>query len=161
MSVSKSGNKASKIMFVLSLIFKFLFAASFLLMPPASDISLNKDKPEFLYVVGALFWVSLLLSQITMIFVTIKRIKYFKGKERKDLPGLPAILTFFYDKKARVIDILMIVFLVAFIVSIFISDSYLIYVFLFLLVLMVQLHCVFNGKNLIYINELRIGGNAE
>lgn len=160
MGITKTDNKASRIMFLLSLILKFLFAVSFLLMPPASDISLNEGKQGFLYFVGTLFWVSLIFSQITMIFVTLKRKKYFKDKEKKELPRMPAILTFFYSKEAKIADILMFISIVGFIVSIILTDSYLIYVFLFLSVLMIQIHCVLNGKNLIYIKEIKDGGKA-
>ena len=160
MSVSKTNGKKSEILFVISLIFKFLFAASFLLMPPASDISLNDGKQGFLYFVGVLFWVSLIISQITMIVVTIQQKKYYKGKDTKDLPGKPAIITFFYTKEAKIADILMCVSIVGFILSTILTDSYLIYVFLFLSVLMIQIHCVLNGKNLIYLKEIKDGGKA-
>ena len=160
MGITKTDNKASRIMFLLSLILKFLFAVSFLLMPPASDISLNEGKQGFLYFVGTLFWVSLIFSQITMIFVTLKRKKYFKDKEKKELPRMPAILTFFYSKEAKIADILMFISIAGFIVSTILTDNYLIYVFLFLSVLMIQIHCVLNGKNLIYIKEIKDGGKA-
>lgn len=160
MGIIKTDDKASRIMFLLSLIFKFLFATSFLLMPPASDISLNDGKQGFLYFVGTMFWISLIFSQVTMIFVTLKRKKYFKSKEKKELPRKPAIITFFYSKEAKIADILMFISMACFIVSTILTDSYLIYVFLFLSVLMIQIHCVLNGKNLIYIKEIKDGGKA-
>ena len=79
MAVIANKDKAGKVMFVLSLVFGFVFAASFLLMPEASKISLNEGKNELLYLSGALFWSSLILSVITTAVVTVKRKNYFKG----------------------------------------------------------------------------------
>lgn len=160
MGVIAKNDKTSRIMFVLSLVFGFVFAASFLLMPAASSISLNEGKNELLYLAGALFWSSLFLSIVTTVIVTVKRKKYFKNKENSNLPKYPGIITFFSSKKAKIADILMIVFLVAFIACTIFADGYPIYVFLFLSVLAIQYHCVLNGKNLIFIKELKSGGSV-
>lgn len=160
MAVIASKNKASKILFVLSLVFGFVFAASFLLMPAASSMSLNEGKNELLYLAGALFWSSLILSIVTTVIVTIKRKNYFKGKGSTNLPKYPGIITFFSSKEAKIADIIMVVFLAVFIVCTIFTDGYPIYVFLFLSVLAIQYHCVLNGKNLIYIKELKSGGSV-
>ncbi len=156
----KIKDKSSPALFVISLVFKLLFAVSFLLMPAASSLSLNQEKNGLLYFAGVLFWASLIISQLTMLFVTLKQKKYFADNNRSGLPKYPAIFTFFYSKEAKIIDILMFVVIVAFIITVIATDSYLIYVFLFLSALMIQAHCVLNGKNLIYIKELKSGGNA-
>lgn len=161
MAVIANKDKTGRIMFVLSLIFGFVFAASFLLMPAASNISLNEGENGLLYLTGALFWSSLILSIITTVIVTVKRNNYFKGKENSNLPKHPGIITFFSSKEAKIVDILMIVFLIAFIVCTIFADGYPIYIFLFLLVLAIQYHCVLNGKNYIYIKELKSGGSVR
>ncbi len=160
MAKSASNGKSGIAIFAVSSIFKFLFAASFLMMPFASNISLNEEKNGFLYFVGALFWATLILSVVTSILLTKKQKAYFLGKENTNLPKRPAIITFFSSKEAKIADILMIVFIVAFILCTILTDSYLIYVFLFLSVLFVELHCLFNGKNYLYIKELKSGGKA-
>ncbi len=160
MAVIANKDNMSKIMFALSLIFGFVFAASFLLMPAASSISLNEGENGLLYLAGALFWSSLILSIVANFIVTVKRKKYFKGKESTNIPKYPGIITFFSSKEAKIADILMIVFFVAFIVCTIFADGYPIYVFLFLSVLAIQYHCVLNGKNLIYIKELKSGGSV-
>lgn len=156
----KSKDSASFAMFVISLIFKLLFAVSFLLMPAASSFSLNEGKNGMLYFVGVMFWTTLIFSQLTMLFVTVKRKKYFAENKPDKLPKYPSIITFFYSKEAKIADILMFVVIAAFILTVLLTDGYWIYIFLFLSVLMIQVHCVLNGKNLIYIKELRSGGNA-
>ena len=160
MAVIANKDKAGKVMFVLSLVFGFVFAASFLLMPEASKISLNEGKNELLYLSGALFWSSLILSVITTAVVTVKRKNYFKGKENANLPKHSGIITFFSSKEAKIADILMIVFLVAFIICTIFADGYPIYVFLFLSVLAIEWHGILNGKNYAYIKELKSGGSV-
>lgn len=152
----------SVIMFVISLVLKLLFAASFLLMPMASDISLNKDKNGLLYFAGALFWVSLILSIVTSIIVTKKQKEYYhkKGCQDSSKRVLPAIFTFFSCKEAKIVDILMLVFVAVLILLIVFTDGYLLYVFLFLSVLFIELHSTFNGKNYRYIKELKSGGTV-
>lgn len=160
MADSVNKDKTTIIMFVLSLVFGFVFAASFLLMPAASNISLNERKNGLLYLAGGLFWSSLFISIVTTVIVTVKRKKYFKDKENTNLSKHSGIVTFFSSKEAKVADILMFIFVVAFIVCTIFADGYLIYVFLFLSVLAIQYHCVLNGKNLIYIKELKSGGRV-
>lgn len=154
-------DRTSKIMFGISLVFQFVFAATFLMMPSASSISLNEGRDTFLYFVGALFWISLLLSQVMMFCVTLKRKKYYKNKEKRIFSKLPSAFVFFSSKEAKIADILMILMIVAFVISVFATDNYLIYVFLFLSVLMFEIHCVLNGKNYIYMKELKSGGTAQ
>jgi len=160
-AVIANKDKVSKTMFILSIVFGFIFAASFLLMPEASRISLNEEKNGFLYLSGALFWSSLILSVITTAVVTVKRKNYFKGKKNVNLPKHSGIITFFSSKEAKIVDILMIVFLVAFIICTIFADGYPIYVFLFLSMLAIEWHCILNGKNYIYIKELKFGGGAR
>ncbi len=160
MAVIANKDKMSRIMFVLSLVFGFVFAASFLLMPAASSISLNEGKNGLLYLSGALFWSSLVLSIIATVIVTVKRKNYFKGKENSNLPKHSGIITFFSSKEAKIADILMIIFIAAFIVCTIFADGYPIYIFLFLSVLAIQYHCILNGKNYIYIKELKSGGSV-
>lgn len=160
MAVSANKDKTGLIMFVLSLIFGFCFASSFLLMPAASSLSLNDGKNGLLYLAGAMFWISLVLAITTTVVVTVKRKNYFNGKDSSVLPKYPGIITFFSTKEAKIVDILMIVFIIAFIVCTIFADGYPIYIFLFLSVLAIQYHCVLNGKNLIYIKELKSGGRV-
>lgn len=153
----KSKDKPLVLIFTLSLLCMLLFAASFLLMPAANSISLNEGKNGFLYTVGAIFWFTLVASQILTLIVALLRRKNGEKGRTKRLPGL---FSFFSNKEAKIADILAAIFIVAFIVCIFATDSYLIYVFLFLSVLSVEAHCVLNGKNYIYIKELKSGGSV-
>lgn len=159
MSLNRIKNKDRPLIitFTLSLLCMVLFAASFLLMPAANSVSLNEGKNGFLYAVGITFWIMLVASQVFMLIVSLKRRKDSeKGKTKK----LPGVISFFSNKEAKMADLSAIVFIIAFIICVFATDSYLIYVFLFLAVLSFEAHCVLNGKNYIYIKELISGGNA-
>lgn len=154
----ESKNKSLMSLFIFSLICMIIFAASFLLMPVANSISLNEGKNGFLYTVGIMFWGSLLVSQVLTLLVSIKR---KKGCEKRDTQKLPGIVSFFSNKEARIADILAAIFIVIFAVCVFATDSYLIYVFMFLSVLLFEAHCVLNGKNYKYIKDLISGGNEQ
>ncbi len=142
--------------FYLSIGFMALFAASFLMMPVANGISLNEGKNGILYLVGIVFWLSFLLSQVMMITVSIKR-KADKRYSKKKRLGL---ISFFSNREATIADILTAVFTAVFVICTLTTDSYLIYVFLCLAVLSFEMHCVLNGKNYAYIKELKSGGSV-
>ena len=151
---------AENIVFVISLVLMVVFAATFLLMPKASSVSLNEGNDKLLYAVGGTFWGSLLVSNVLMLVVTVLRRKSNVKLKCKKVPG---IIAFFSNKEAMIADIATAVFAIAFIVGIFtaVSKGYLIYVFLFFLVLSFEAHCVLNGKNYAYIKEHKVRGDVK
>lgn len=155
----KGKEKTAAIVFAVSLLCMVVFAVSFLLMPIANGISLNEGKNGMLYAVGIQFWVSLLVSLILTLAVSLMRKKY--AGQDMTFKKLPGIVTFFSNRESKVADILTVVFLIAFIICTFVTDSYLIYVFIFLTVLSFEAHCVLNGKNYTYMKELISGGKAR
>lgn len=151
-----NSNKTVLAIFCLSVGFMVLFAASFLMMPVANGISLNEGKNGVLYLVGIIFWLSLLMSQILMITVSMKR----KADEKHNQKKRIGLISFFSNKEAMIADILTAVFAVIFVICVLTTDAYLIYVFLCLTVLSFEMHCVLNGKNYAYIKELKSGGGV-
>lgn len=149
------------LLYFISLIFKFLFATSFLLMPKACDIALNDGKNGLLYFSGAFFWITLIISIVLSIYLTRKQKTYFRENSNNNLPKHLAVFTFFSSKKAKIIDIMMICFIVVFVFCSILFDGFIVYFLLFLSILLVELHCLLNGKNYLYIKELKFGGKSK
>lgn len=150
-------DKKAKAVFCLSLIFTFLFAGSFLIMPAGSRISLNQGKNGVLFFAGTLFWISLLGIIISLIVLRVKR-KRFNSENGIVESKLPALITFFSSKPAVIIDLLSIALIIALIVTLFLSDGFIVYILIFLTIIGFAAHCVINGKNLKYINLLKNRG---
>lgn len=149
--------KKAKILFCLSLVFTFLFAVSFLIMPIGSKISLNQGKNGVLFFSGTVFWASLIGLIVSLVFLTSCRKRYFAAKGI-DESKRPAFITFFSSKIAKIIDLIALALIISLIVFLIFLDNYVVYVFIFLTILGFAAHCVINGKNLKYILLLKNRG---
>ena len=140
----------AKVTLVAEIIFMVMLSVSFLIMPFANKMSLNEGKNTLLYFSGAMFWASLVFEAVFLIAngaICKKRIM----PENKSRPGA---LRFFTNTTAKIIDILAILSIIGFVICAFLTDKYVTYGFLSAMLLLVQLHCVVNGKNFEYINSL-------
>lgn len=143
--------KATKMIFLLSVVFMFIMSASLMMAYPASEKAFENNDKTPLAIDGAVFWGSFILAYICFITVSLVRRKDV-GKSQKSLPG---ILKFFSNPIAKIADFGIIIFIVALIVCAFLTDSFITFIFLFLTVFFVQMHGVFNGKNYVYIKSLK------
>lgn len=140
--------KKIKRLFSLSVLFLFTMSGTILFMPIVSKAD-GTNKPG-LWLVGALFWCSAIAGYTMLLLANAERKWFLKNKVGIDnkMDCKPGIITFFTDVPATVFDITVIVSFIAFVIINFTNAQYeyISYVFLFLLVLSLNMHCLFNGR---------------
>ena len=112
------------------------------------------------YFTGVVFWTCLIAGYI-LLFMVSKRRKADKSVKMKDTR--PGIICFFTGKKAKIADITMFAVIVLFLIFLFIpgvSPAVRI-IFIALLVLTVQMHCILNGVNYRYTRALSEGKTSK
>lgn len=144
---------ALKILFFVLIVFMFLFAASFLIMPAASKNSLE-GKQTLLLWNGIWFWTTGLSSLILFGIINQGRKKQLKGrsnsKNRKR-----GIICFFSNVWAKAADGAFVASFIGLIVfKVFLTQSYMVFLFAFLSVFTFLMHCMLNGENFKYIWEI-------
>lgn len=150
-----------KFIFGISLFFLVLFAVSVLLFKPGSYLELNKDSRVLMVIAGILFWVSLIISHTAMLFVTLKRKNYFKKNGIKLNLKLPAVITFFSSKAAKIIDIALFLSIIVLVLLLLLSDGFEVFLMLSITILLFEAHCVANGKNVRYIKMICSEADAK
>lgn len=155
-------NTIKKDIFLLkfSVAFMFLFSITFLFMPFASDYFTNTGNRVFLIIVGLLFWITLFVAYFSFFILNTRRKKYVK-KNKITEKKLPGICSFFSNKKAIIVDILMMICIVIFVILSNITTNFVIYIFLSMSVFTVQLHSIINGKNYLYIKSFKSEGKEN
>lgn len=146
--------KRLKSWFVLSLVLVFIQSICLLVIPVLEiDNVLNTA-------FAVLFWVCLILYIASVILSSKERQKIEKSKFRvkKLKKSHIGFLKFFQNKEAVIFDVLLFISTALIIVSIIIKTEFewLIAVGLFLWFISFNLHCLFNGKNYIYIKANEI-----
>lgn len=141
--------KKDKILLFISVLAFFLFSISFLLMPT--------DNSVLTVISGTIFWAMLIIGIVSQIIVSIS-IRNWKtekrGKLKRHLKRI-GLISFFSNPIATTFDILMIVGVIGFVISMLITQAtgYACYIFIAITVLSFSFHCIFNGKNFYYIKN--------
>lgn len=161
MKINTQTRKKEKIIFLISIICMLILSLSFLIMPVASSISLNKDSNGLLIGTGIMFWLSLASAYSLMIFVDVKRRNFLKQNKKAKKKRLPGIIRFFSNPAAKCADIASAVSLLLLIIFSFLTESYFNYILLALFAFSFQMHCVLNGENYLYINSLKAEENKN
>lgn len=146
--------KRLKIWFVSSLVFVLIQSVCLLVIPILEiDNVLNA-------VFAVLFWVCLTFYIVSVILSSKERQKIEKSKFRvkKLKKNYIGVIRFFQNKEAVIFDVLLFVSTALIIVSVIMKTEFewLIAVGLFLWFISFNLHCLFNGKNYIYIKAYEI-----
>lgn len=146
--------KKLKIWFVLSLTFMLVQSVCLLVIPVLEiDNELNT-------VFAVLFWVCLILCIASVMLSSKERQKIEKSKfkVKKLKKNHVGILKFFQNKEAVIFDVLLFASAALIIVLTIMKTEFewLIAVGLFLWFISFNLHCLFNGKNYIYIKAYEI-----
>lgn len=126
----------------------FLFSSVFLFMPIASKAGLDGNQIPFI-VLGAAFWLTLIVSY-TLLFILNRS----RRKNGGSVTGIKSwgCLRICSNRLAIVADTASIVSLIVFGILIFTGqNSYIVYVFLSILVFSLQMHGVLNGENFKYL----------
>lgn len=139
-----------KILFFVLIVFMFLFAASFLVMPVASQSSFE-GTPALLLWNGIWFWTTGLGSLTLFGIVNQGRKKQLKGrmdsKNRK-----MGIICFFSNVWAKAADGAFVASFIGLVVfAVFFPQSYMVFIFAFISVFTFLMHCMLNGENFKYI----------
>lgn len=131
-----------------SVVALFIMSAMLLLMP--FSVENGQQKPIFVVVVGITFWLSALIGYAFAIAANSvrKQIMHLLSGSHTFLDGKVGVISFFSNIYASIADVILIISFVSFVLINFseLNTSYLAYVFLFLLVFSLNMHCMFNGK---------------
>lgn len=135
--------KIKKLIYI-SLVFICIYSATILFMPLASDMS-NKTNKMSVIILGMIFWLSFIIAYISLFLANRVRKSITIRKQDKSRIGL---FSFFSNRSGIVADVLLLLSVVIFIISLFspMANHWIIYIFLFFIVLSLNLHCIFNGK---------------
>lgn len=124
-----------------------LMSASILLMPLTQSVSGTGGR-VIIILIGAMFWLFMLGGGAFVYFAERERKRIVGRKNTWKKGNLPGVITFFDNPIAALCDTVFIASVAAFVVIIF-SDlryQYVSYLFLFLLILSLSMHCIFNGR---------------
>lgn len=145
-----------KLIFYISIISMFLFSATFMIMPFASDYSVSNENNSLLIIVGAVFWGSLVVAVLASLYVTSCRCRYNKVHPSEKKHIKIGLISFFSNREALVFDLMFIVSTIGFVFCLFFDESIVSYIFLSIFVFSFFMHCVLNGKNFNYIKTAHI-----
>lgn len=142
-----------KILFFVLIVFMFLFAASFLVMPVAAKRSLA-GKSDLLLWNGIWFWTTGLSSLILFEIINQGRKKQLKGRKNPKNQKI-GIIRFFSNAWAKAADGAFVASLIGLVVvMVFFPQSYMVFLFAFISVFTFLMHCILNGENFKYIWEI-------
>lgn len=152
MDWSRRVNAQKQRMLVIYIVSLALFALSILLMPFVN--AGKRDSKIPMYLDGALFWV----SGISTIYqaIRINHSRRINAVFNKEYPGLKklALLHFFQNKPALVMDLMMFISLSAFAIGRFLAWNLKVQFFLIsMFVFSFGMHCMLNGINYMYIKH--------
>ncbi len=136
-----------KLYFYISTMF-VVVAAVMLVLIQFVEVDGTKFQMVFPMVIAAVFWLSVICSQVFMCLVNISRKKAKYNDDSKI-----GLISFFKNKEAMVADIALMVFAVE-VVLLFIfkvNSGFIVTVSVALLFLSFFMHCYLNGKNYRYI----------
>lgn len=142
-------NRIDVLLLWISIISFLMMSATFLLMPLDSMIPFF-GKGFVTVAIGICFWTFFLIGIAVQIILTYRRKAWHKAHRinvRRSSARV-GIIAFFTNIPASAADIIMVISLIGFTVSLFITNAsgYVCYVFLSVLSFSFCMHCILNGK---------------
>ncbi len=128
-----------------------------ILLIPLTDVFSGNTQKVCSYIVGAVFWLSLILGQIIFWIANRERISIEHNLQKKEIKRLsanyPGVLCFFQNREAAVADVTVIIsFLLVIAELIFkIKSEWIILSSVSTLIFSFGMHCILNGINYKYI----------
>ncbi|MBQ3665821.1 MAG: hypothetical protein II919_06925 [Lachnospiraceae bacterium] len=133
----------------ISMITSLVGSASVLSMMRVSGIASEKKNYIPMYIVGAIFWLGIILTYVLTGVASYNRKKAIELGYGEDFVHKIGIISFFENREAKVADLVMagsILFVIYEILSGFDQDI-VILISIFLTIYSVHMHCILNGKN--------------
>lgn len=125
---------------------------SIFLMPIVNSFKNETKIP--MYIVGALFWIALILTIRMAIRINNSRRRNSAFNSKYGNLKKLALIHFFQNKKALIMDAIMFASLIAFIITRLITDNLIIqFLFVSMFAFSFGMHCMLNGINYIYIKH--------
>ncbi len=144
--MKKVKKQTIRLMMGLYMFFTFLLGATFPAMPFSAQAQTNTP----VVVVGTVFWVGFLFSLLFLVLTLVKYKKWHKQEHGDEIPvkRIPGVLRFFRSIRASVADGVFLASTISFIVLMFTrySNSYVVYILLFLMIVSFSLHSILNGN---------------
>ncbi len=141
--------KRVKTNLILAIIFLSIHAATFLLMPLASEYA-DVTHRISLIALGSTFWAAMLAGYVFLLIANVHRRQFARKKLNGDyrMNSRIGVLTFFANTPAIVADIILFVSIAVFGAMLLFkaTENYGTFVMLFLLDLSMNLHCILNGR---------------
>ena len=138
-------DKILTILFWLSVVLLTIMSLTFMFMPMAVRMVVTTMMP--IKVLGLTFWISAILGYLCVLFAVLRRRKLLH-EYKVECQKRPGILTVFSNPIAKVMDVLLLISLVAYIIINFTSYNATDFAFVILsiLVFSLNMHCLFNGR---------------
>lgn len=135
-------------LFWFAIVLLLIMSSTILLMPLVTNI--EKSDSFLILLTGLLFWVSA-TSGYVLIAVANRERKWFivhRGDGNLKMGCRSGLFTFFTNIPATVADVVMVCSILALgVIKIMdLYDAYIVYIVFFLLVLSLNMHCMFNGR---------------
>ena len=129
-----------------------LLSFSVFLMPIVDSFKKNMNLP--LYLVGALFWLTLISTIYMAVRINNSRRRNLAFNEKYGSLKKLALIHFFQNKKALIMDAVMFASIIAFVITRFLNGGLIIqFLFVSMFVFSFGMHCMLNGINYIYIKH--------
>lgn len=161
--------RVEKIMIFFSMLCLLIFSLSFLCMPYANEKYVHGDR-NYIYLIGAMFWGSLILGYLLLFIVNYRRREAlrrnkdqykkqkFKGKKQKKMDKPPrkepwGVFGCLSNIPAIISDCTFLISLMGCITYMAMKSTtdYLNYILFAIILFSFHMHCIFNGKNYRYI----------
>lgn len=145
--------------FCMSIIFSFIMSISILFIPITDVFSENVGKIMF-YVIGVVFWLSLVVSQVFFWIANRERRLLANKLSKKEIEKLNTnrvgLFETFQNRKATIADSIAILSLLLVAVALIfkIKNEWIILISVSLLIFSFNMHCIFNGVNYRYIHYI-------
>lgn len=125
---------------------------SIFLMPIVNSFKNETKIP--MYIVGALFWIALLSTIRMAIRINSSRRKNSAFNSKYGNLKRLALIHFFQNKKALIMDAIMFASLIAFVITRLVTNNLIIqFLFVSMFAFSFGMHCMLNGINYIYIKH--------
>ncbi len=125
---------------------------SIFLMPIVNSFKNETKIP--MYIVGALFWIALIFTIRMAIRINNSRRRNSAFNSSYGNLNKLALIHFFQNKKALIMDAIMFASLIAFIITRLLTDNLIIqFLFVSMFAFSFGMHCMLNGINYIYIKH--------
>ncbi len=134
--------KKIRLLFYFSVLSLMLMSSTILIMPVVGD--------KVRILLGAAFWIFTVIGYALLIVANFERRWFINNKMdgNVQMDCLPGFATFFDNIPATIADTVMIISFIIFVICMItkLKYEYISYIVLFLLLLSVNMHCLFNGR---------------